>query len=133
MNPRTPFTVTVTITERHLARGVVGCSAECPLALALGEHERLASGPGFEVIVGGREIDLYLDNEHVLTASTGTRVRRWLIRYDSEEEVETPFTATLAFGPPVPGEEDPMDDAADANDEAVADLLGGGPTSARTA
>lgn len=102
MNPRTPFTVTITITERHLARGVPGCSAECPIALALGEHDELSSE--LEVNAGGRAIDLYRDNEHVFVASVGPLTRDWMICYDAGVEVETPFTTTLRFMPSLPEE-----------------------------
>lgn len=97
MNRYAPFTVTITITERHLARGVVGCAAECPIALAPGERDELS--PALEVIVGGRTIDLYRDNVYVLVAPVDPRTHDWMIRYDGEEEVETPFTTTLKFKP----------------------------------
>lgn len=104
MNPRIPFTVTITITEQHLARGVAGCAAECPIAIALGEHDELSSEPGLEVIAGGRAIDLYRDNEHVFVASVGPLTRDWMICYDAGVEVETPFTTTLRFMPWLPAE-----------------------------
>ena len=96
----TPLTVTVTITEQHLAKGDRGCAAGCPLALALSEHDAFGSGPRAQVFVGGDGVSLYRGRELVLAARNDDRTREWLVRWDGDDEVPVPFTTTLVFGPP---------------------------------
>ncbi len=97
--PSLPASVTVTVTAAHLAGGVRGCPAECPLALALSAHDAIRPIPGAQIIVGGDEIDLYRGKEFVLVAHTDSQTRDWLERWDSDEETAAPFTTTLVFRP----------------------------------
>lgn len=98
MNPLSLSTsVTVTVTAAHLAGGVRGCAAECPLALALSAHDAIRLIPGAEIIVGGDRIDLYRGDDLVLVARNDRRTREWLERWDSDEETAAPFTTTLTF------------------------------------
>lgn len=94
-----PTTVTVTVTDAHLASGVRGCAAGCPLAVALLEHDAIEIIPGVRIIVGGDEIDLYRGRDRVLVARTDSRTRDWLERVDCDEEIPAPFTTTLTFEP----------------------------------
>lgn len=114
MNPFSlPTSVTVTVTAAHLAGGVRGCPAECPLALALSEHDAIRIVPGVEIIVGGDHVDLYRGDDPVLVAPNDGRTREWLERWDGDEEMAAPFTTTLVFRPRASGPgDDPMDDDA---------------------
>lgn len=111
----TPLTVIVTITERHLANGVRACPAECPFALAILEHDAFGSVPRAQVRVGGDGVSLYRGHDLVLEAPNDSRTRDCLERLDSDEEIPTPFTTTLVFGPPAARSGDhPADDDATA-------------------
>ena len=126
----TPLTVTVTITEQHLANGVRACPAECPFALAISEHDAIGSDPRARIFVGGDGVSLYRGGDLVLTAPNDSRTRRCLERLDSDEDIPVPFTTTLVFSPPAARSgKDRGDDPAD--HPADDDVMAAPPDSAR--